>query len=69
MRNSTLLGFWKNCYTLRIYSLLLNLYLFHNDMDNVQFLWRRTLLPMKSANPELGIKSVLGRIWSVGQRI
>ncbi|KAF4526285.1 hypothetical protein B566_EDAN013646 [Ephemera danica] len=45
----------------QIYTQLLTVYLYHNDLCNAKLLWRRIPESVKAANPELA------SIWAIGQ--
>ncbi|KAF7278056.1 COP9 signalosome subunit 8 [Rhynchophorus ferrugineus] len=47
----------------QVYSQLLAIYLYQNDLCNAKFLWKRIPLTVKNTNPELG------EIWKVGQHL
>ncbi|KAG8224951.1 hypothetical protein J437_LFUL005659 [Ladona fulva] len=47
----------------QVYSLLLAIYLYQNDLCSAKYLWKRIPASVKNANPELG------RIWKVGQKM
>lgn len=47
----------------QVYSQLLAIYLYQNDLCNAKFLWKRVPANVKTANPEIG------HIWTVGQHL
>lgn len=47
----------------QVYSQLLAIYLYQNDLCSAKYLWKRIPTTVKNANPELG------KIWKVGQKM
>ncbi|CAG9769083.1 unnamed protein product [Ceutorhynchus assimilis] len=47
----------------QLYSQLLAIYLYQNDLCNAKFLWKRIPVSIKTSYPELG------QIWTVGQHL